>query len=128
MCVLLEHCVESVCVSGSNVKDEPIEFGTTNVKLESFQLIKACENALKIVQNLVEDNNVSTITHKVAIFLHIFIGNTRYLQKITGILIFLEKSLFLYSSIISVKVVHIRYHKLMSGYLIDFEASLPLGL
>lgn len=65
MCVLLEQCVESVCVSGSNIKEEHIEFGSSNVKLESLQLFKACENAVKIAQNLIEDHNMSTITHKV---------------------------------------------------------------
>lgn len=68
MCVLLEQCVETVCISGSNLRDEPIEFGTTNVKLESLQLVKACENALRIAQHLVEDTNMPTITHKVRIY------------------------------------------------------------
>ncbi|VEN59484.1 unnamed protein product, partial [Callosobruchus maculatus] len=65
MCVLLEQYVESICVSGSNVKDEPIEFGSKNVRLELQQLVKACEHAVKIAQNLNSEKPVScTITHK----------------------------------------------------------------
>ncbi|XP_057654555.1 integrator complex subunit 7 [Diorhabda carinulata] len=61
-CVLLEKCVESLCVSGTKLKDEYIEFGSKQTKLESQQLVKACENALKIAQSVSEENN-STITH-----------------------------------------------------------------
>lgn len=61
-CVLLEKCVESLCVSGSKLRDEYIEFGSKHTKLESQQLVKACENALKIAQSVSEENN-STITH-----------------------------------------------------------------
>ncbi|KAJ8921543.1 hypothetical protein NQ315_003163 [Exocentrus adspersus] len=64
MCVLLEQCVESICVGGAKVRDEPIEFGSKNIRLESQQLVKACETALKVAQRLAEDGSGSTITHK----------------------------------------------------------------
>ncbi|XP_018575936.1 integrator complex subunit 7 [Anoplophora glabripennis] len=64
MCVLLEQCVESICVSGARVRDEPIEFGSKNIRLESQQLVKACESALKVAQSLSEDCTNATITHK----------------------------------------------------------------
>ncbi|KAK9871145.1 hypothetical protein WA026_011427 [Henosepilachna vigintioctopunctata] len=64
ICVLVEQCVESICVSGSKVKSEPVEFAAQNVRLESQQLVKACENAMKISNAIVEDSNISTITHK----------------------------------------------------------------
>lgn len=65
MCVLMEQCVESVCVNRSNIKEEHVEFGSTNVKLESQQLIKACKAVVEIADHLDEDNNMATITHKV---------------------------------------------------------------
>ncbi|KAG5874925.1 hypothetical protein JTB14_019593 [Gonioctena quinquepunctata] len=63
ICVLMEKCVESLCISGSKVKDEPIEFGSKNIRLESQQLVKACENAFKITQNILDDSSSSMITH-----------------------------------------------------------------
>ncbi|CAH1119366.1 unnamed protein product [Phaedon cochleariae] len=63
MCVLMEKCVESLCVSGARVKDEPVEFGSKNNRLESQQLVKACQNACKIAQRIIEDPSCSTITH-----------------------------------------------------------------
>ncbi|CAH2002514.1 unnamed protein product [Acanthoscelides obtectus] len=66
MCVMLEQYVDSICVSGSAVKDDPIEFGSKNVRLELQQLVKACEHAVKIAQNLNNEEPVSTctITHR----------------------------------------------------------------
>lgn len=66
MCVLLEKCVESLCASGTKIKDEHIDFGSKHTRLESQQLVKACENALKIVQNIEEDSTSATITHNVS--------------------------------------------------------------
>ncbi|XP_050514546.1 integrator complex subunit 7 isoform X1 [Diabrotica virgifera virgifera] len=63
MCVLLEKCVQSVCVNGSKIKDEYIEFGSKTTRLESQQLVKACESALKIAKSIGEDGINSTITH-----------------------------------------------------------------
>ncbi|XP_074033531.1 integrator complex subunit 7 [Leptinotarsa decemlineata] len=63
ICVLMEKCVESLCVSGAKVKDEPIEFGSKNIRLECQQLVKACETSLKIAQGIVEDSTSCTITH-----------------------------------------------------------------
>ncbi|KAJ8960602.1 hypothetical protein NQ318_013893 [Aromia moschata] len=64
MCVLLEQCVESICVSGAKVREEPMEFGSKNIRLESQQLVKSCENALKVAQSIAEDSASATITHK----------------------------------------------------------------
>ncbi|CAG9865045.1 unnamed protein product [Phyllotreta striolata] len=63
MCVLLEKCVESLCVSGAKIKEEHIEFGSKNTRLESQQLVKACKSALQIVQNIKEDTASVMITH-----------------------------------------------------------------
>lgn len=73
--------MESVCVSGSNVKEEHIEFGSTNVKLESLQLFKACRNAVNIAQNLIEDHNMSTITHKVRFYRYTQFHHTYPLKR-----------------------------------------------
>jgi integrator complex subunit 7 len=68
MCVLVEQGVESVCVNGAKLRDEPIEFGSQNVRLESQQLVKGCCNALKIAHAVVEDSTMTTITHRVLHF------------------------------------------------------------
>lgn len=64
MCTLVEECVESVCVSGANAKNEPIDVVSKNVKLESRQLIKACENSFKISSLILAESAGNTITHK----------------------------------------------------------------
>ena len=65
MCVLVEQGVESVCVNGAKIRDEPVEFGAENIRLESQQLVKACCNALKIAHAVVDDSSINTITHRV---------------------------------------------------------------
>lgn len=67
MCVLIEQCLETVCTSGSKIREGPMEFGTKNIKLESRELVKACENALRVAQNLLDDGAVATITHRVSL-------------------------------------------------------------
>lgn len=67
MCVLIEQSLETVCTSGSKIREGPMEFGTKNIKLESRELVKACENSLKGAQKLAEDSLTSTITHRVSI-------------------------------------------------------------
>ncbi|XP_066147671.1 integrator complex subunit 7 isoform X2 [Euwallacea fornicatus] len=64
MCVLMEQCLETVCTSGSKMREGPMEFGSKNLNLDSRQLVKACETALKAAQNLLPDGAASTITHK----------------------------------------------------------------
>ncbi|KAH1012969.1 integrator complex subunit 7 isoform X1 [Dendroctonus ponderosae] len=64
MCVLIEQSLETVCTSGSKIREGPMEFGTKNIKLESRELVKACENSLKGAQKLAEDSVTSTITHR----------------------------------------------------------------
>lgn len=64
VCVLLEQCLETVCTSSTKIREGPMEFGSKNIKLESRELVRACDNALKVAQNLLEDSATSTITHK----------------------------------------------------------------
>ncbi|KAJ3665781.1 hypothetical protein Zmor_001256 [Zophobas morio] len=76
MCVLVEQGVESVCVNGAKIRDEPVEFGAENIRLESQQLVKACCNALKIAHAVVDDSSINTITHR----------HVELLKKITEVL------------------------------------------
>ncbi|XP_045470369.1 integrator complex subunit 7 [Harmonia axyridis] len=66
LCGLVEQCVNSIChSSGVNIaKEEPIEFCLQSIRLESQQLIKACQNAAQISNAITQDANVATITHK----------------------------------------------------------------
>lgn len=80
MCVLMEQCVENVCINRSNIKDEHVEFGSTNTKLESQQLVKACKTVVEISQHLDADNNMATITHKV--YLHTIRTTTLLLRSV----------------------------------------------
>lgn len=67
ICILLEQCVESICVSGSKVHYEPNTFDeSNNIRLEMKQLIKACRNAFKISEQITEEAVTSTITHRVS--------------------------------------------------------------
>ncbi|XP_044761796.1 integrator complex subunit 7 [Coccinella septempunctata] len=65
LCTLVEQCVYSICHSGVNiVKEEPINLGSHSARLESQQLIKACQNSVKISNAVMADAIVGTITHK----------------------------------------------------------------
>ncbi|XP_044259605.1 integrator complex subunit 7 [Tribolium madens] len=64
MCVLVEQSVESICVNGSKIRDDPIEFGSRDTRLESQQLTKACCNALTVSHALDDGSSMSTITHR----------------------------------------------------------------
>ncbi|XP_030755843.1 integrator complex subunit 7 [Sitophilus oryzae] len=64
VCVLMEQCLELVCTSGTRIREGPMEFGMKNIKLESRELVRACDSALNVAQNLLEDSATSTITHK----------------------------------------------------------------
>lgn len=65
MCVLVEQCIETMCVSGAKIREEPIGFTCKNMVLESQQLVKACENTVMITRSIAEDLHVSTLSHKV---------------------------------------------------------------
>ncbi|CAG9772925.1 unnamed protein product [Ceutorhynchus assimilis] len=64
MCVLVEQCLETVCTSGSKLREGPMEFGTKTIKLESRELVRACDNSLIVAQNLLEHSATCNITHK----------------------------------------------------------------
>lgn len=66
MCVLMEQSLETVCTSGTKLREGPMEFGTKTIKLESRELVNACDNVLKAAQNLLTDSAASTITHRVS--------------------------------------------------------------
>jgi hypothetical protein len=83
MCVLVEQGVESVCVNGAKLRDEPIEFGSQNVRLESQQLVKGCCNALKIAHAVVEDSTMTTITHRVLHFVVVNSDKTGFVARRT---------------------------------------------
>ncbi|XP_050311568.1 integrator complex subunit 7 [Anthonomus grandis grandis] len=63
-CVLVEQCLETVCTSSSKIREVPMEFGTTSMKLESKELVKACDSAFWAGQKLLEDSATATITHR----------------------------------------------------------------
>lgn len=67
MCVLVAQSVESICVNGAKIRDDPIEFGSHNIRLESQQLTKACCNALTIAHAIDDGDgpSITTITHRV---------------------------------------------------------------
>ncbi|XP_025830682.1 integrator complex subunit 7 [Agrilus planipennis] len=79
-CAVLEHCIESVCVTGIKLKEESTKFISHTLqtaKLESRQLIKGCQDAAKIVEIVTESSNQQTITHK----------QTELIEKIVEVLI-----------------------------------------
>lgn len=65
MCVLVEKSVESICINGSKIRDDPIDFSSVNIRLESLQLTKSCADALKVAHAVEEDSTMTTITHRV---------------------------------------------------------------
>ncbi|KAF7282000.1 hypothetical protein GWI33_003665 [Rhynchophorus ferrugineus] len=64
ICVLMEQCLEIVCTSGTKIRENPVEFVMKSSNLESRELVKACDSALKVAQNLLIDSANSTITHR----------------------------------------------------------------
>lgn len=67
MCGLLEQCIESICLTGVNLKQDLDGFTSQFTRLESQQLIRGCQNATKVAQIIAAENTLETITHKVLI-------------------------------------------------------------
>ncbi|KAB0802821.1 hypothetical protein PPYR_05007 [Photinus pyralis] len=63
MCGLVEQCIEMVCMPGNKIDDDPIEFNVQNARLESQQLIRGCQNVVKLARTINADGG-QTITHK----------------------------------------------------------------
>ncbi|KAK5650389.1 hypothetical protein RI129_001418 [Pyrocoelia pectoralis] len=63
MCGLVEQCIEVVCMAGNKMDDDPIEFNCQNARLESKQLIRGCQNVVKLARTISVDGG-QTITHK----------------------------------------------------------------
>lgn len=72
MCVMLEQCVESVCVSNAATR-QIIQFDLKDAKLESRQLLNACTSASRLCQSIADENLGLTITHKVKYLINQYI-------------------------------------------------------
>lgn len=66
MCVLLEQCVESVCVGNSVIRDDPVNFAASNSRLECRHLIDACRSAGRIIYMLNQESPHPIISHRVS--------------------------------------------------------------